>query len=171
MQNVDKHVYVHTAHFGWCTIPTKFDTKLSAILAKCDLELVLLYCWSFGEVAKIRRPNIPVTPLPAVIPKNVQQEKTPAVIPQNVPEINPCKVSIERLPTLRDVVQVKLLLCQKLSATTCVYDHLQRKSLTECQVEKDPKWTIHNTMLLMTHPLLPRKKEEWTSRGDHQQVE
>ena len=62
----DKHVYVHTARFGWCTIPTKFDTKLSAILPKCDLELVFLDCWSFGEVVKIRRLNIPVTPSPAV---------------------------------------------------------------------------------------------------------
>ena len=68
-------------------------------------------------------------------------------------------------------VKVKLLLCQKLSAMTCMYDHLQRKSLTERQIEKDLKWTIHNTMLLMTHPLLPRKKEEWTSKGNCQQVE
>ena len=38
----DKHVYVHTACYGWCTIPIKFDTKLDAVLPKCDLELVLL---------------------------------------------------------------------------------------------------------------------------------
>ena len=98
----NKHVYIHTAHFGWCTIPTKFDTKLSTILPKCDLELVLPGCWSFGEVVKIRRPNIPVTLSSAVIPKNVQQDKTPAVMPQNVTAINPCEVSIERLPTSSD---------------------------------------------------------------------
>ena len=98
----NKHVYVHTARFGWCTTPTKFDTKLSVILPKCDLELVLLDCWLFGEVVKIRRPNIPVTPSSTVIPKNVQQDKTPPVIPQNVVAINPCEVSIERLPTSRD---------------------------------------------------------------------
>ena len=105
----DKHVYVHTARFGWCTIPTKFDTKLSAILPKCDLELELLDCWSFGEVIKIRRLNIPGAPSSAVIPKNVQQDKTPAVIPQNVPAINPCKVSIERLPTSKDASTSKTL--------------------------------------------------------------
>ena len=55
----DKHVYVHTARFGWCTIPVKFDTKLDAVLPKCDLELVLPECWTFGEVVKIRRPDIP----------------------------------------------------------------------------------------------------------------
>ena len=98
----DKHVYVHTACFGWCTIPTKFDTKLSVILPKCDLELVLLDCWSFGEVVKIRRPNIPVT-LPApVIPMNAQQNKVTDIIPQNVLIISPCKVSIERLPAPKD---------------------------------------------------------------------
>ena len=95
-------MYVHTAHFGWCTIPTKFDIKLNVILPKCDLELVLLDCWSFGKVVKIRRPNIPVTPSSTGIPKNVQQDKTPAVIPQNVVVINPCEVSIERLPTSSD---------------------------------------------------------------------
>ena len=98
----DKHVYVHTARFGWCTIPTKFDTKLSTILLKCDLELVLLDCWSFGEVVKIRWPNISVTPSSTVILKNVQQDKTPAIIPQNVAAINPCEVSIEWLPISSD---------------------------------------------------------------------
>ena len=98
----DKHMYVHTARFGWCTIPTKFDTKLSAILLKCDLELVLLDCWAFGKVVKIRRPNISVTLSSTVIPQNVQQDKTPAIIPQNVAVINPCEVSIEWLPTSSD---------------------------------------------------------------------
>ena len=122
---------------------------------------MLLDCWLFGEVVKIRRPNILVTPSPAVIPKNVQQEKTPAIIPQNVPAINPCKVSIERLPTSRDAGTSKTLTVPK----TGSYDMCVR------QVEKDPKWTIHNTVLLTTHPLLPRKKEEWTSRADRQWVE
>ena len=117
----DKHVYVHTAHFGWCTIPTKFDTILSATLSKCDLELVLLDCWSFGEVVKIRRPNIPVTPSSVVIPKNVQQEKPPVVMPQNVPAINPCKVSIEQLPTSRDAGASKTLTTPKtVSYDMCV---------------------------------------------------
>ena len=103
----DKHVYVHTAHFGWCTIPTKFDTKLGTILPECDLELVLLDFWSFGEVIKIRRSDIPVTPSAAIIPKNIMQDKTPAVIPQNVPVINPCRVSIERLSTPQDAGTTK----------------------------------------------------------------
>ena len=57
----DKHVYTHTARFGWCSIPIKFDTKLDAVLPKCDLELVLLDCWTFGEVVKIRKPRYPKT--------------------------------------------------------------------------------------------------------------
>ena len=98
----DKHVYVHTAHFGWCTIPIKFDTKLEAVLPKCDLELVLLNCWTFGEVVKIRRPSIPKpvsTPVSTpVITTNVCRDNVPVVIPQNVALPNRCEVSIEKLP-------------------------------------------------------------------------
>ena len=32
------------------------------IAAKCDIELVLLHCWSFGEVLKIRRQMLPSKP-------------------------------------------------------------------------------------------------------------
>ena len=94
----DKHVYVHTARFGWCTIPMKFDTKLDVILPKCDLELVLLDCWSFGEVLKIRRPSIQKTVSTPVIPTNVNKDNAPLVIPQNVVLDNTCEVSIEKLP-------------------------------------------------------------------------
>ena len=131
----DKHVYVHTACFGWCTIPTKFDTKLSVILPKYDLELVLLDCWSFGKVVKIRRPNIPVTPSSTVIPKNVQQDKAPAVIPQNVVAINPCEVSIERLPTLSDARTGKTPKTPKTPKAT-TYD---------MRVQPPPKKVTHRT--------------------------
>ena len=103
----DKHVYVHTARFGWCTIPIKFDTKLDAVLPKCDLELVLLDCWTFGEVLKIRRPSIPKpvsTPVSTpVITTNVHRDNVPVVIPQNVALATPCEVSIEKLPTQKKV--------------------------------------------------------------------
>ena len=88
---------------------SKIDVKLDVILPKCDLELVLLDCWSFGEVVKIRRPNIPATLSPAVIPMNVPQDKAPANIPQNVPVTNACKVSIERLPTPKDVAKPRTI--------------------------------------------------------------
>ena len=55
----NKHAYVHTARYGWSTLPFKMETPFMEIAAKCDIELVLLHCWSFGEVLKIRRPMLP----------------------------------------------------------------------------------------------------------------
>ena len=53
----DKHVYVHTSRYGWSSLPLKVNEDLDKLLPKCDLELVLLDIWSFGEVRKIRKPN------------------------------------------------------------------------------------------------------------------
>ena len=58
-QMYNKHAYVHTARYGWSTLPFKTETPFMEIAAKCDIELVLLHCWSFGEVLKIRRPMLP----------------------------------------------------------------------------------------------------------------
>ena len=55
----NKHAYVHTARYGWSTLPFKTETPFMEIAAKCDIELVLLHCWSFGKVLKIRRPMLP----------------------------------------------------------------------------------------------------------------
>ena len=49
----NKHAYVHTAKYGWSTLPFKIDTPFIETMTKCDIELVLLHCWSFGEVLKI----------------------------------------------------------------------------------------------------------------------
>ena len=58
----NKHAYVHTARYGWSMLPFKTETPFMEIAAKCDIELVLLHCWSFGEVLKIRRPMLPSKP-------------------------------------------------------------------------------------------------------------
>ena len=58
----NKHAYVHTARYGWSTLPFKTETPFMETAAKCDIELVLLHCWSFGEVLKIRRPLLPSKP-------------------------------------------------------------------------------------------------------------
>ena len=49
----NKHAYVHTAKYGWSTLQFKIDTPFIETTKKCDIELVLLHCWSFGEVLKI----------------------------------------------------------------------------------------------------------------------
>ena len=56
-----KHAYIHTARCGWSTLPLKINKDLDALLPKCDMELVLLDIWSFGEVHKIRKPTITAT--------------------------------------------------------------------------------------------------------------
>ena len=58
----NKHSYVHTAKYGWSTLPLKINTPFIETTTKCDIELVLLHCWSFGEVLKIRRPLLPNKP-------------------------------------------------------------------------------------------------------------
>ena len=58
----NKHAYVHTAKYGWSTLPFEIDTPFIETTKKCDIELVLLHCWSFGEVLKIRHPLLPNKP-------------------------------------------------------------------------------------------------------------
>ena len=50
----DKHTYVHTAHYGWSTLLYKINTPIAEIMAKCDIELALIHCWTFGEILEIR---------------------------------------------------------------------------------------------------------------------
>ena len=117
----NKHAYVHTDRYGWSTLPFKTETPFVEIAAKCDIELVLLHCWSFGEVLKIRRLMLPSKPndkktssennqandkvrkpidSTQVIPRNIDPQP---VIPVNVADSDEknkliwCTVSVERL--------------------------------------------------------------------------
>ena len=117
----NKHAYVHTDWYGWSTLPFKTETPFAEIAAKCYIELVLLHCWSFGEVLKIRRPMLPSKPdekmtsseinkakdkvrqsidSTLVIPRNTDPQ---LVIPVNVADndeqntIRRCTVNIKRL--------------------------------------------------------------------------
>ena len=117
----NKHAYVHTTRYGWSTLPFKTETLFMETAAKCDIELVLLHCWSFGEVLKIRRPLLPSKPSEKktssdtdktndkvrkpndntqVIPRNTDPQP---VIPMNVADsavknqLMWCTVSVERL--------------------------------------------------------------------------
>ena len=93
----DKHVYVHTAPYGWSTLPMKVNKDLDTVLPKCDMELVLLDRWSFGEVHKIRKPNLTTTTTTTtdVITKNVATGTMEPVITGNVKQTLPCSVSIK----------------------------------------------------------------------------
>ena len=95
----DKHAYVHTAHYGWSTLPLKVNKDLDTLLPKCDIALVLLDIWSFGEVHKIRKPTITMTATTttAVIPKNVATVSNVSVITGNVLKTVPCSVPVMRI--------------------------------------------------------------------------
>ena len=95
----DKHAYVHTARYGWSTLPLKINEDLDALLPKCDIELVLLDIWSFGKVHKIRKPTITATASTTmvVIPKNVVTPLNVPVITENALKTVPCSVSVKRI--------------------------------------------------------------------------
>ena len=50
----NKHVFVHNSTYGWSTLPYRLEDNYQDVVKKCDLELVFLKCWAFGEVKKIR---------------------------------------------------------------------------------------------------------------------
>ena len=97
-QMYDKHVYVHTASYGWSTLPMKVNKDLDTLLPKCDMELVLLERWSFGEVHKIRKPQLPTTTTMStdVITENAAGTMEP-VITRNVQHTVPCSVTVKRI--------------------------------------------------------------------------
>ena len=90
----DKHVYVHTARYGWSTLPMKVNEDLDTLLPKCDMELILLDRWSFGEVHKIRKPQLPAatTMMTDVTTKNVMGMMNP-VITGNVKHAVPNRIT------------------------------------------------------------------------------
>ena len=94
----DKHAYVHTARYGWSTLPLKINEDLDALLPKCDMELVLLDIWSFGEIHKIRKPEITTVASTGtvIIPKNVATTSNVPVINGNVLKTVPCSVPVKR---------------------------------------------------------------------------
>ena len=88
----NKHVFVHDSRYGWSTLPYRIEDNYNDIVCKCDLELVYLKNWVFGEVKKIRTPIVKsdadgkITEKPKeildVIPSNVTDAN---VITHNVP--------------------------------------------------------------------------------------
>ena len=86
----NKHVFVHNSMYGWSTLLYHMEDNYQDVVDKCDLELVFLKCWAFGEVKKIcvpsgiKQPNAADknnTQTNAVIPSSVSDT---GVIPRNV---------------------------------------------------------------------------------------
>ena len=54
----NKHVYVHNKLFYWCTAIHKIKNEVDLeLINDCEIELVFVHPWVFGEVKKVRRPK------------------------------------------------------------------------------------------------------------------
>ena len=143
-QMYNKHAYVRTARYGWSTLPFKTETLFMEVAAKCDIELVLLHCWSFGEVLKIRRPMLPSKPNDKkttmttndntqVIPRNTVPQ---SVIPVNAADrdeknkLMQCTVRVERLSKETSKKQTSRPTELRASASKSEY------SMRACQTQK-----------------------------------
>ena len=90
----------------------KVNEDLDTLLPKCDMELVLLDRWSFGEVHKIRKPHLTTTTTMTmdVITENVVASGTKMpVITGNVQHTVPCSVSVKRITSSRTTPSKSLL--------------------------------------------------------------
>ena len=54
----NKHMFVHNSMYGWSTLPFRLEDNYEDVVKKCDLELVFLKRWAFGDVKKIRAPTM-----------------------------------------------------------------------------------------------------------------
>ena len=110
----NKHAYVHTAKYGWSTLPFKIDTPFIETTKKCDIELVLLHCWSFGEVLKIRHPLLPKKP------KNLQSaDVTNPMASSGKADNNPNVLVIPRKADSQIVIPGNVTTEDASSKTTC----------------------------------------------------
>ena len=54
----NKHVYVHNKHFYWCTAVHKITCEMDLeLINDCEVELVFVHSWVFGEVKRVRIPK------------------------------------------------------------------------------------------------------------------
>ena len=70
-----KHVFVHNL-YRWSTLPYRMEDSYKDLVHKCDLELIFLKCWAFGEVKQIRGPvSVPKTSK-SIIKKGMASKET-----------------------------------------------------------------------------------------------
>ena len=54
----NKHVYVHNKQFYWCTAVHKIMCEMDLeLINDCEVELVFVHSWVFGEVKRVRIPK------------------------------------------------------------------------------------------------------------------
>ena len=105
----NKHVYVHNKLFYWCTAIHKIKSEVDLeFIQDCDIELVFVHPWVFGEVKKVRvhKGIVTTNTASAIKPDN----KDTGITENNKGNIEhgtkDCSVSLTRIEGLRVDVQL-----------------------------------------------------------------
>ena len=71
----NKHVYVHNKLFHWCTAIHKVKNEVDLeLINDCEIELVFVHPWVFGEVKKVRRPKGTLPLVNTMSPKHAKKD-------------------------------------------------------------------------------------------------
>ena len=71
----NKHVYVHNKLFYWCTAIHKITSEVDLeLIQDCEIELVFVQPWVFGEVKKVRVPKGTTPSLTTMLSKQEEKE-------------------------------------------------------------------------------------------------
>ena len=71
----NKHVYVHNKQFYWCMAIHKIKNEVDLeLIQDCEIELVFIHPWVFGEVKRIRMPKGTVPSMSTMTPKHVKKD-------------------------------------------------------------------------------------------------
>ena len=96
----NKHIYVHNKLFYWCTAIHKIKKEVDLeLINDCEIELVFVHPWVFGEVKKVRKPKGTLPSMSTTPPKPVDAN-TGRMGNSNVdqsPEIKDCTVILTRI--------------------------------------------------------------------------
>ena len=112
----NKHVYVHNKQFYWCTAVQKITCEMDLdLINDCEVELVFVHSWVFGEVKRVRIPK-GITPTTSTssskpdgsdtgITANTSEEKETGITENSnatqEQETKDCSVSLPRLTGLQ----------------------------------------------------------------------
>ena len=72
----NKHVIVYTKKYHWTTVVHRVDVPEEAVAGWCDIHLLFIKSYVFGEIKRIRKPGIP----PILPTQMAQAAKTSPVI-------------------------------------------------------------------------------------------
>ena len=71
----NKHVYVHNKLFYWCTAIHKIKNEVDLeLIQDCEIELVFIHPWVFGEVKRVRMPKGTVPSTSITSPKHSKND-------------------------------------------------------------------------------------------------